>query len=226
VIEKYSHPGEVEQRIKLLTEGLEPWEEDLFARVLPRQGHLLIVGCAAGREAVALAKQGFTVVGIDPVPGLIEAARHHAEAQGVQATFEARVISELAAFPKSFDAILCSIYEHTPTRRRRIEMLRMLRRLVTPHGVIILAAGWHPNRGLRLALVDGLRWLIRRLLGDRFTAEPGDRLIRHLSLASDARVPCFYHAFQSPEEVRQEIEAAGLIGGMDPEGPWIIRRPE
>jgi SAM-dependent methyltransferase len=225
VIEKYSHPGEVEQQIKLLDGGLEEWEEDLFARVLPRPGRLLIVGCGAGREAVALARQGFRVVGIDPAPGLIEAARRHAEAHGVQAIFEVKTVSELDGFPESFDAILCSRYEHIPTRRRRIEMLRQLQRLARPQGIIILTAGWHPTRGPRLALVDGLRWLLCRLLGGRFATEPGDRLIRHLSLASDAEVPCFYHAFRSPHEIRQEIEAAGLTGEMDPQGPWIIRRP-
>lgn len=223
VIEKYSHPGEVKQQIKLSDRGLEEWEEDLISRVVPPGSRVLIVGCGAGREAVPLAKQGFRVVGIDPVPGLTEAARRHAQAHGVEATFEVKAAADLDGPPESFDAILCSCYEHIPTRRRRIEMLRLLRSLVRPQGIIILTAGWNPTRGIRLALVDGLRWLLRKLLGERFTTEPGDRLIRHLSLASDAQIPCFYHAFQGPEEIQREIEAAGLTGEMDPEGPWIIR---
>jgi SAM-dependent methyltransferase len=225
VMAKYSHPGEVEHQIKLSGGGLEKWEEDLFARVLPRPGRLLIAGCGAGREAVALARQGFRVVGIDPVPGLIEAARRHAEAHGVEATFEVKSAADLDGRPESFDAILCSCYEYIPTRRRRIETLRLFQRLMRPQGIIVLTAGWNPTRGIRLALVDGLRRLLRKFLGERFTAEPGDRLVRHLSLASDAEMPCFYHAFRSPREIRREIEAAGLAGEMAPEGPWIIRRP-
>jgi ubiquinone/menaquinone biosynthesis C-methylase UbiE len=223
VIEKYSCPGEVTQQIKLSCGGLEEWEEDLFPRMVPPGGRLLIVGCAAGREAVPLAMQGFKVVGIDPIPALIEAARRHAQAQGVEVAFEVKAAADLDGFPESFDAILCSCYEHIPTRHQRIETLRTLGRLLTPRGVIILTAGWRRNDGLRLALVDGLRQLLRRVLGDRFTTEPGDRLIRHLSLASDAHMPCFYHIFRGPEEIRREVEAAGLIGEPDPEGPWIIR---
>lgn len=225
VIEKYSDPRDISQRVKLFDGGLEEWEQDLFIRLLPPRGRLLIVGCAAGREAVPLAKLGFRVVGIDPVPGLIEAARRHAEAHGVEVTFEVKAVADLDDPPGSFDAVLCSCYEHIPTRRRRIEMLRLFQRLMKPRGIIILMAGWYPTRGPRLALVDGLRWLLRKLLGDRFTTEPRDRLIRHLSLASDADVPCFYHLFQSPEEIRQEIEAVGLVAEMDPEGAWIIRIP-
>jgi hypothetical protein len=92
-------------------------------------------------------------------------------------------------------------------------------------GVIVLTAGWHPTRGPRLALLDSLRRLLRGLLGERFPTEPGDRLVRHLSLASDAGMPCFLHAFHGPEEIRTEIHAAGLTGEMDPDGPWIIRVP-
>ncbi len=223
VIEKYSHPGEVKHQTKLFDRGLEEWEEDLFRRVVPPGGRLLIVGCSAGREAVPLAKRGFRVVGIDPVPALIEAARRHAEPHGVEVTFEVKSAGDLDGSLESFDAILCSCYEHIPTRRRRIEMLRLFQSLVRPQGIIILTAGWDPTRGPRLALVDGLRWLLRKLLGERFTTEPGDRLVRHLSLASDAEMPCFYHTFQGADEIRQEIEAAGLAGEKDPEGAWIIK---
>ncbi|HSB67775.1 MAG TPA: class I SAM-dependent methyltransferase [Candidatus Methylomirabilis sp.] len=225
VVEKYSCPGEVARQIQLLGGELEEWEADLIPRVLPRPGRLLVVGCGPGRESVALAKRGFEVVGIDPAPILIEAARRHAEAHGVGITFETRSAAELDGPPGSFDAILCSCYEHIPTRRRRIETLRLFQRLSRPPGVIILTAGWYPTRGPRLALVDGLRRLLRGLLGERFTTEPGDRLIRHLSLASDAEVPCYYHAFHDPREILEEIEAAGLTGERDPEGPWILRRP-
>lgn len=227
VIEKHGHPEEVRYHSKCPLGELEAWEEELFTRVWPRSGRLLVVGCGAGREAIALAKRGFTVVGIDCVPGLIEAARRRAEAQGLAVTFEVRAADDLAYPAESFNAVLCAhgVYEQTPTRRRRIELLRAFGHLVKPEGCLLLCAGWYPDRGPRLALVDGLRWLLGRVLCERFPTEPGDRLIRHLSLASDARIQCFYHVFQGPAEIHQEIVAAGLIGVLDPEGAWIVRKP-
>lgn len=227
VIEKYSYPDEVRHRVKRSIEGLEDWEEKLFARVWPRPSRLLVVGCGAGREAIALARRGFSIVGIDFVPGLIEAARRRAEAWGVQVSFEVKAAHELAYPAESFDAVLClpGVYEQTPTRCRRIELLRAFGHLMKPEGCLLLCAGWYPVRGPRLALVDGLRWLLRQVLGERFSTEPGDRLTRHLSLASDARVQCFYHVFRDPKEIYWKIVAAGLIGEMDPEGAWIVRKP-
>lgn len=227
VIEKYSHPDEVRCQAKRTLEGLEGWEESLFARVWPPSGRFLVVGCGAGREAIALAKRGFSVIGIDVVPGLIEAAREQAELLGVEVTFEVKAAHVLAYPAESFDAVLCShgVYNFTPTRRRRIELLRLFERLMIPGGILVLWAGWYRDRGPRLALVDGLRWLLHQALAERFSTEPGDRLIRHLSFASDARVQCFCHVFQDPREIRREIVAAGLIVEMDPEGAWIVRKP-
>jgi SAM-dependent methyltransferase len=226
VIRKYSHPDEVRYQVMHAPQGLEAWEERLFARVLQPPARLLVVGCGVGREAIPLAARGFRVVGIDPVPDLIAAARRTAENQGLDITFDVMAAHDLD-FPAGwFDAVVCSggVYEQTPTKRRRVELLRGLGRLMVPAGVLVLAAGWCQDVGPRLALVDGLRRLLRRSLGERFPTEPGDRLIRHLSFASDANVQCFFHVFQSPEEIHREIIAAGWIGEMDPEGFWILRK--
>lgn len=226
VIQKCSYPDDVQHQVKSSVGGLEVWEEEFFGHVWRRPARLLVVGCGAGREAIALTQYGFSVVGIDVIPGLIAAAREQAELRGVQVVFEVKAPHDLAYPAQSFDAVLCSqrVYNLTPTRRRRIELLRGLERLMTPDGILVLWAGWYRDRGPRLALVDGLRWLLRKTLGERFSTEPGDRLVRHLSLASDARDQYFYHVFQSHEEIRQEIVAAGLIGEMDPDGAWIIRK--
>jgi ubiquinone/menaquinone biosynthesis C-methylase UbiE len=166
-------------------------------------------------------------MGVDFVPGLIAAARDRAEAQGLSVTFEVKAAHDLSFPAESFDAVLCShgVYSLTPTSRRRIELLQVLTRLLRAEGVLVLWAGWYRDRGPRLALVDGLRRLMRQVLGERFPTEPGDRLVRHLSFASDPRDQCFYHVFQGPEEICREIVAAGLIGEMDPDGAWLVRKP-
>lgn len=226
VIDKYAHPDEVHYWSTRADQGLEPWEEQLFERVLPRGGRLLLIGSGAGRDAIALAKWGFSVVAIDPVPGLVAAARQRAQSQGVDVIFQAATVDTLES-TSSFDAVLClqPVYEHTPTRRRRVALLRAIQRLMAPEGMLILVAGWSRPRGLRLALVDALRAILRQLLGERFPTEPRDRLIRHLSFASDPRETCFYHLFAGPEEIEREIRAAGLVGVRHSDGPWVLRRP-
>lgn len=226
VIRKYSYPAEVKYQVKLAPQDLEESEDRLFACILRPPARLLVVGCGVGREAIALAARGFRVTGIDAVPDLIAAARRQAAAQSLDVAFEVKAAHDLDFPTGSFDAVVCSggVYEQTPTRRRRIQLLRGLDRLLSPAGVLVLFTGWSPDIGPRLALVDGLRRFLRALLGERFPTEPGDRLIRHLSFASDPNVQCFYHVFQSPEEIRREVLDAGWIGEMDPEGAWILRK--
>ena len=225
VIAKYSNPADVEHQAKLARGGLEAWEAQLFGRVIPPASQVLVIGCGAGREAVPLALSGHHVVGIDPVSALVDAARRLAKREDVDAEFRVAAAHALDFPPAGFGVVLCSstVYQQMPTRRRRIALLQALAGLLARDGVIILSAGWHLVRGPRLALVDGLRWVLRRLLGERFTTEPGDRLIRFLSLASDAWQPCFYHVFRGPEEIAAEIAEAGLTSALEPEGAWLVR---
>jgi len=163
------------------------------------------------------------VTGIDVVPALVAAAARHAAVERLPVRFLATALDGL---PKDevFDIVLASggVYEHTPTRARRIAFLLALADRLAPGGAVVLVAGWNRDRGVRHALVDGIRWSLGRALGDRFTTEPGDRLVRHLSLASDYRTTCFFHVFQTAEAITREIEAAGLAWRRHPEGAWIV----
>ena len=72
-------PDEGDQVLDLLAE-----EEH---RKPPPHGRALDVGCGKGRYAVALAKRGWLVTGIDAVPRALEAARARAEEAQVQVDF-------------------------------------------------------------------------------------------------------------------------------------------
>ena len=223
---KWAAPVEVRRLVREARGGLDPWEKDVVGQ-LARGSRILVVGCGAGREAVALAERGFRVTGIDFVEPLVHEARRHATEAGVTATFVATTAEELAdRTPASFDAILSTapVYEQIPGRARRGRFLHALARLAAPGALIVLCAGWHRDRGPRRAVVDGVRWLMRRL-GVRGVAEPGDWTIYHLSMISDPRTSCFLHAFQRPEEIERELRAAGLAGARHPEGPWLLRIP-
>lgn len=226
VKQKFGHPPEVAYQIKFTPLGLDDSEEALFSRVLPVAGRILVVGCGSGRVAVALAERGFAVTGIDPVPDLVAAARRHAGARGAKTVFETITVEEFGS-TEPFDAVVCShrVYAHTPARQRRIALLRTLATIVAPGGVLIVGAGWHASRGWRRALADVLRAGLRRLLGEhRFPTEPGDRLVRHLTLASDPELACFFHTFRRPAEILGEFAEAGLVAELAPEGEWVVRR--
>jgi 2-polyprenyl-3-methyl-5-hydroxy-6-metoxy-1,4-benzoquinol methylase len=67
---------------------------------------LLDVGCGPGRHALALARRGFEVHGVDLSPDFIEIARAAATAEDLPATFEELDVRDLAA-DGEFDAVLC-----------------------------------------------------------------------------------------------------------------------
>ena len=98
------------------------WARDLIARHFrletqvgaPLAGiDLLDVGCGAGLFAEPLARLGADVVGLDPAPAAIEAARAHAEETGARLAYRVGTVEELAAEPRRFDVVSAmEVVEH------------------------------------------------------------------------------------------------------------------
>jgi 2-polyprenyl-3-methyl-5-hydroxy-6-metoxy-1,4-benzoquinol methylase len=66
----------------------------------------LDVGCGFGRHSIELARRGYRVLGIDPAPAMIEAARAQAAQAGISVDF--RVESgEAFVADEEFDAAIC-----------------------------------------------------------------------------------------------------------------------
>lgn len=70
---------------------------------LERGERVLDVGCGPGRHALALARRGLDVVGVDLSPDFVVLARDAARAEGLAARFEVGDVRELA-FDGEFDA--------------------------------------------------------------------------------------------------------------------------
>jgi len=227
VREKYNREAEVGAYSRFVPTELEAFEWELLERHVKPRGRVLDIGCGAGREALNFARAGFRVVAIDIAPRMIEAARRHAEREGLDITFKVQSATELDEPPGSFDgAYWAGSYHHVPGRALRIETLRRVVRILTPDGVLILMVVYPMKRGLlsRSRLVDLSRRAARRLLGAKRVSEPGDGYMREVSEASDPREAVFFHDFFDPQEVGAELGAAGLCAEEMNRGWWVCRR--
>jgi len=127
---------EVEAILKILAE-----------QNIPVGGKILDIYCLMGKHAVALAERGYNVVGVDMSPLMIKRANKLAKARDVQDKVKfvvgdpRSILDILKVEQKEFNAIL-SMYTYIGSYGEEIdqEILKQLRRLVAPQGVIIIEA--------------------------------------------------------------------------------------
>jgi ubiquinone/menaquinone biosynthesis C-methylase UbiE len=103
---------------------------------------VLDVACGSGNAAIAAARHGARVVGVDYVPGLLEDGRVRAEAEGLDVEFLLGDAEALPVDADSFDAIL-SVYGtmFAPDHERTAsEILRVAR-----PGATVALASWTPS---------------------------------------------------------------------------------
>jgi SAM-dependent methyltransferase len=89
------------------TKGTEQEVEFLVDALGLESGQrVLDVGCGPGRHALALARRGVGVVGVDLSPEFVELARDAAAAEDVPASFDVLDVRDLA-YDGEFDAAIC-----------------------------------------------------------------------------------------------------------------------
>jgi 2-polyprenyl-6-hydroxyphenyl methylase/3-demethylubiquinone-9 3-methyltransferase len=107
-----------------------------------------------------LARLGADVVGVDPSPAAIEAARRHAEETGARLAYRAATVEELAAAPQRFDVVCAmEVIEHTANPKRFVATAASL---VKPGGLFLASTLNRTLRSFALAIVGAeyvLRWL-------------------------------------------------------------------
>lgn len=153
-------------------------------------GTALDVGCGEGADAIWLARQGWTVHGIDLSSVAIERAAEHAAEVGDdiadRVTWEAADLLEWDPGTTRYD-LVTSQYVHLPSGQRDVLYAR-LAELVAPGGTLLIV-GHHPSdldtsvpRPQRpelfftpdevVALLDPTRWSVR-------TAAASSRTVTH-----------------------------------------------
>lgn len=109
-------------------------QEEVIARFLaPLQGRsVLDVGTGTGRGAIALARRGAVVTGVDASAEMLEVARRRAADAGVEVTFSREDAHRLPFEDGAFDSVIClRVLMHTPDWRQSLsELCRVARHRV------------------------------------------------------------------------------------------------
>lgn len=129
------------------------WQCDECSR-RPLEGRTALdVGCGAGLLAEPLARLGANVTAIDPAEKLIEAARAHAAAQGLEIDYRACPVEQVTG---QFDLITAmEVIEHTADPQ---VFLKSIAARLAPGGLLILstpnATSW--SRLITITLAEGV----------------------------------------------------------------------
>jgi ubiquinone/menaquinone biosynthesis C-methylase UbiE len=223
---QYYRAGKEEERLKAAVGRLEQartW--DILDRHLPQlPARVLDVGGATGVYAIPLARRGYEVHLIDPVPLHVERAQSLARAAGVtlQASIgDARALEQPDA---AFDAVLLfgPLY-HLTARSDRVGALSEARRVLSDGGAMLAA---YISRFA--SACDGI--LSGALKEPAFAEIVDQDLATGIHQNPTGRLEWFTTAyFHKPEEIRSEIHDAGLAfhSLLAVEGPgWMGRDPD
>jgi len=141
-------------RLKYIRDQIDQhWQCDECSR-RPLDGRTALdVGCGAGLLTEPLARLGARVSGFDASPELIDVARWHAAAMGLDIDYRAGDVQELEG---RFDLITCmEVIEHVADPAAFVQALA---RRLAPGGLLILstpnATGW--SKLLMITLAEGI----------------------------------------------------------------------
>jgi ubiquinone/menaquinone biosynthesis C-methylase UbiE len=192
----------------LVAAGLFASEARLVQRHFRPGASVLDVGCGGGREALALAAQGFRVTAVDFVPSFVEACRAAAKARGLAIDVREADATALPFADASFDHVMMvgQLLGHLRPRERRLQVLREIRRVMRPGAAIVStnAVERHWAYGVYFAVVNAARrWRNPRAL------EPFDAFVRRIGGEAAGRGPRpVFHWYRTTEFV-MDAQAAG-----------------
>lgn len=121
---------------------------------------VLDIGCGGGLISEPLTRLGANVTGIDPGQRNIDIAVQHAREQGLDITYQAITVEELAKTGQTFDAVVClEVVEHVPDVGA---FVKAMSGVLKPGGMLILSTINRNLKSYALAIVAAeylLRWL-------------------------------------------------------------------
>ena len=130
---------------------------DELANVVAPPGPVADLGCGPGAHALALARRGYDVVGVDGSPRMVEVARTRAARDGVDATFEVQDVSAALRFADaSLEGVLAIlVLQHLP---HPAAFIAEIRRCLRPSGHLLITIPARDGTRLRS---QKLYWRLR-----------------------------------------------------------------
>jgi len=195
-------PQTIPAKEELAEDNLDAWELDVLSRYRINSGRLLAMGTGWGREALAIARRGVTVIGVETNPVAVRETHRYARQTGIPAHFHRADFTALPYAAASFDYALLAttMYSAIPGTGGRQAWLGRLAHLMKPGGLVILSfeREMHPPSRTRAASRPVIV-LLPRLPGANRDYQTGD------SYSAEH----YMHIFQSEEKVRAELVGAG-----------------
>ena len=184
--------------------GLEVWERRLYDAVLKPSDRILLVGCGAGRDLLALREMGYEVTGLDPTPELVDQARRNLARRGFTAMVREGFI-ETSDLGELYDVVVLAgnCYSLLLTAASRIATLARIKAHLSPQGRVIIV---YTGAVHRPPLAIHVTRITSRIAGADWRPEPGDAFSRD---PVTHRLLRYEHMFK-PGEVEQECAEAGL----------------
>jgi 2-polyprenyl-6-hydroxyphenyl methylase/3-demethylubiquinone-9 3-methyltransferase len=121
---------------------------------------LLDLGCGGGIAAEALAREDFTVSGLDASAEAVGVARLHAAEAGLDIAYEVGLADDAVAAGRQFDVVTAlEVIEHVPDQA---DFLRNLAALIRPGGLLFISTLNRSIRSLAVAKI-GAEYVARML---------------------------------------------------------------
>jgi len=201
--------------------GLEGWERRLYDAALKPSDRILLVGCGAGRDVLALRELGYDVTGLDSTPELVEQARRHLARHGVTATIHEGFVETLN-LGDTYDVVVLAgnCYSLLLSAATRIATLARVKAHLASQGRIVITysgALRRPPFSIHVTRIIG------RMAGADWRPEHGDSFTR--DYLTD-RLLRYEHLF-APGEVARECAEAGLrvIRDVRTAGYYVVAVP-
>lgn len=140
VVDKYAQPEVVDFWSTLSRHGLQACEIALIEKYAPPSGDVLDTGCGAGRAALALAKRGYRLTGLELSPHMLAAAQMLGREAGNTVAWVRGDGRGLPFENDTFDVVLglFAIIQHIPDAEGRVRYLSECARVLRPNGVLLL----------------------------------------------------------------------------------------
>jgi SAM-dependent methyltransferase len=184
--------------------GLEAWERRLYDTVLRPPDRILLVGCGAGRDLLALRELGHEVTGLDPTPELVDQARRHLARRGVTATIREGFV-ETVDLGDQYDLVVLAgnCYSFLLSAASRIATLTRIKAHLAPQGRVVIT---YTGAVRRPPISIHVTRIISRMARADWRPEEGDSFSRDYL---KHRLLRYEHMF-GPGEVERECAEAGL----------------